>query len=137
MAETGDRAGHIAQHHKFRAGGARLAEHQVDRNTAGRHRLAQRLAKVDRPGTGSASSRRQPGGKHAGQRCHHPSHLPQLVTGGPQKLDVLGQLRDAVHLHMVAAQLFGGTALGLTLHHPAQLRDLLRSKSFGNLLLSG
>ena len=66
---------------------------------------------------------------------HHPPHLAQLLAGRAQELDVLGQLRDAVHLHVVAAQLLGGAALGLALHHLAQLRNALGRKSLGDLLL--
>ena len=88
------------------------------------------------PGAGPAPPRRQPGGQRARQRRHHAAHLAQLLAGGPQELDVLGELRDAVHLHVVAAELLGGAPLGLGLHHLAQLRDPLRGKRFGDLLLS-
>ena len=113
----------------------RLLQHHVDRHAAGRHRLAQRLAQVDLAGTRPPPPRGQPGRERAGQRCHHPPHLAQLLAGRAQELDVLGQLRDAVHLHVVAAELFGGAPLRLGLHHLAQLRDPLGRKSLGDLLL--
>ena len=55
----------------------------------------------------------QPGRQHPGQRRNDLAHLAQLVAGGPQELHVLGQLRDAVHLHVIAAELLGGIGLVL------------------------
>ena len=80
---------------------------------------AYRLAQVDRPRPGAAPARGQPGGQCPGQRGHHPAHLTQLIAGGPQELDILGQLRDSVHLDVLAAELLGGATFGLSLHHPA------------------
>ena len=65
------------------------------------------------------------------------SHLAQLLAGGAQELDVLGKLWDAVHLDVVAAKLLGGAPLGLGVDHSAKLRDPLRGKRFGDLLLGG
>ena len=135
VAEAGDRTGHVAQHHQLRAGRMRLLQHHVDRHAAGGHRLAQRLAQVDLARPGPAPAGRQPGRQCAGQRLHHPAHLAQLLAGRAQELDVLGQLRDAVHLHVVTAQLLGGAPLRLSLDHLAQLRDALGRKRLGDLLL--
>ena len=135
VAETRHRTGHVAQHHQLGTGRMRLLQHHVDRHAAGGHRLAQRLAQVDLAGPRPPPPRGQPGRQRARQRCHHPAHLAQLLAGGAQELDVLGELRDAVHLHVVAAQLLGGAPLGLGLDHLAQLRDALGGKGFGDLLL--
>ena len=67
VAEPGDRAGHVAQHHQFRARRTGLPQHHVDRHAAGGHRFAQRLAQVDRARRGPAPARGQPGGQRAGQ----------------------------------------------------------------------
>ena len=67
----------------------------------------------------------------------HSTHLTQLLARRAQELDVLGQLRNAVHLHMVAAQLFGRAPLRLTFDHLAQLCDALGGNGLGDLLLRG
>jgi hypothetical protein len=99
------------------------------------HRFAQRLTHVDLAAPRPSPPRGQPGRQRARQRLHHALHLAQLLTGGTQELDVLGELRHAVHLHVVAAQLFGGAAFGLRLHHATQLIDALRRHRFRDLLL--
>ena len=137
VAESGDRPGHVAQHDQFRARRAWFGQHQVDRHTAGGHRLAQRLAQIDGPGAGAAAAGRQPGRQRASQRRHHLAHLAQLLAGGAQELDVLGKLWDAVHLDVIAAKLLSGAPLGLGVDHSAKLGNPLRSKRFGDLLLGG
>ncbi len=67
--------------------------------------------------------------------CDHSAHLTQLLTGRAQELDVLGQLRNAVHLHVVTAELFGRPPFRLGLDHLSQLRDALGRKSLGDLFL--
>ena len=103
VTEPGHRTGYIAEHHQFRPRRPRLAQHQVDRHAAGRHRLPQRLAQVDRAGPGPAPPGREPGCQGAGQRGHYPPHLPHLIARSTQELDVLGQLRDTVGLDVFAA----------------------------------
>lgn len=137
VAEARDRARHVAQHDEFRARRAGFVQHQVDRHAAGGHRLAQRLAQIDRSRAGAAPPGGQPGRQGAGQRGHHPAHLAQLLTRGTQKLDVLGKLWNSVHLDVLAAELLGCAPLGLGVDHSAQLRDLLCGKRFGNLFLGG
>jgi hypothetical protein len=97
----------------------RLLQHHVDRHAAGRHRLAQRLAHIDLTGTRSPPSRGQPRRECARQRCNYPPHLTQLLPRGAQELDVLGKLRNAVHLDVIPAQLLGGAPFGLRLYHLA------------------
>ena len=135
VAEAGHRTGHIAEHHQLGSGRMRLLQHDIDRHPAGGHRFAQRLAQVDLTAARAAAFGRQPGGQRAGQWLHGLAHLAQLLAGGAQELDVLGQLRHPVHLHVVAAELFGGTALGFGFHHSTQLGDALCRHRLGDLLL--
>jgi len=137
MTEPGYRAGDIAQHHQFRPRRAGLGQHHVDRHAAGGHRLAQRLAEIDRPGPGASPAGGQPGRQCSGQRRHHSTHLAQLLTGGAQEFNVLGKLRNAVHLNVIAAQLLRGASFGLSVDHLAQLGYPLCGKRFGDLLLRG
>ena len=81
--------------------------------------------------------RRRAASRVASVRASGATSIWRSCSPEAQELDVLGQLRDAVHLHMLAAELFGGAPLGLRFHHLAQLRDSLCGKRFGDLLLGG
>jgi hypothetical protein len=136
VAESGHRSRHIAQHNEFRARWARLAQHDVDRTPPVDIDLRSVLRRsICRPGAGGAW--RPAGWPGCAPAAHGLAHLAQLVAGGAQELDVLGQLRDAVHLNVVATQLLGGAPLGLRFDHLAQLRDALGGNRFGDLLLGG
>ena len=115
-----------------------LAQHHIDRHPAGGHRLAQRLAQVDRPGAVAPALGRQPGRQHPGQRRNDLAHLAQLVAGGPQELHVLGQLRDAVHLHVIAAELLGPELAGMKLIGDLTLKTVVGGaiSMAGNALIS-
>jgi len=88
---------------------------------------------LHRPGPGAGGG--QPGGQRTGQRLDDAAHGAQLVAGRAQEFDALGQLRDAIHLDVVTAELLGSAPFGLGVDHLAKLCNPLRRERFGDLLL--